>query len=59
MHHMAEFEAWREHRDEVAGQIEKYRLGRRSRASRPEQGLLARIAFRLGRRASGTPQAAG
>ena len=59
MHNMADFEAWRQHRKEIAREIEDDRLGRQVRAARPKKNPLARLAGRLGRRASGAPQAAG
>lgn len=57
MYHMADFEAQRQHREEIGRQIEGYRLGRRLRAAGPQKNpLTTRV---LGRRASGAPQAAG
>ncbi|WP_166174065.1 hypothetical protein [Rubrobacter tropicus] len=56
--HQFEFEAWRQHREEVAHQIEKNRLGRRLRAARPKAKFMVGVAGRLGR-AAGAPQAAG
>ena len=59
MHQMADFEAWRQHREEIGRQIEADRLGRQLRAARPQRNPLAILARALGRRASGAPQAAG
>jgi hypothetical protein len=59
MHNMADFEARRQHREEIGRQIEGYRLGRRLRAAGPQRNPLASLARALGRRASGAPQAAG
>ena len=53
MHHLAEIEAWRLHRGELARQAEMDRLSRRLRASRPKLGLLARLEGRQGRKFSG------
>ena len=53
MHHMAEIEAWRLHRGELARQVETDRTSRRLRASRPRIGFLARLEGRLGRGISG------
>lgn len=57
MHHMAEIEAWRLHREELAQQVEMDRMSRRLRASRPKRGFLARFNGRPGRRVSGESQA--
>jgi len=59
MHHMADFEAQRQHREEIGRQIEGYRLGRQLRAAGPRKNPLSILARALGRRASGAPQAAG
>ena len=59
MHHMADFEAQRQHREEIGRQIEGYRLGRQLRAAGPQKNPLTSLARALGRRASGAPQAAG
>jgi hypothetical protein len=59
MHHMADFEAWRQHREEIGRQVEANRFGRRLRAVRPQKNPLAILAHALGRRASGAQQAAG
>ena len=59
MHNMADFETLRRHRSEMAREIDDDRLGRQLRAARPEKIPLARLAGRLGRLASGAPQAAG
>jgi hypothetical protein len=59
MHDMANFEAQREHREEIGRQIDGYRLGRRLRAAGPRKNPLASLARALGRRASGAPQATG
>ena len=59
MHHMVDFEAQRQHREEMALQVENDRLGRRLRAARPKKNPLSRLARTLGHRASGAPQAAG
>ena len=59
MHNMADFEAKRQHREEIGRRIEGYRLGRRLRAAEPQENPLASLARALGRRASGAPQAAG
>ena len=59
MHNMADSEAQRQHRSEMAREIDDDRLGRRLRAAGPEKNPLARLAGRLGRLASGAPQAAG
>ena len=59
MHHLADFEAQRQHREEIGRQIEGYRLGRQLRAVGPQRNPLASLARALGRRASGAPQAAG
>lgn len=53
MHHMAEIEAWRLHRGELARQVRMGRISRRPRASRPRHGFLARFEGRLGRWVSG------
>ena len=59
MHHMADFQAQRQHREEIGRQIEANRLGRRLRAAGPQKNPLAILARALGRRASGAQQAAG
>lgn len=59
MHNMTDFEAWRQHREEIGRQIEADRLGRRLRAARPRKNPLSILARALGGRASGAPQAAG
>ena len=59
MHSMADFEAQRQHREEIGRQIEADRLGRRLRAARPQKNPLEILARALGRRTSGAPQAAG
>ena len=59
MHNMADFQAWRQHREEIGRQIEADRLGRRLRAARPQKNPLSILARALERRASGAPQAAG
>lgn len=59
MHHMADFEAQRQHREEIGRQIEGHRLGRRLRAAGPQKNPPATLARVLGRRAPGAPQAAG
>ena len=59
MHHMADFQAQRQHREEIGRQIEANRLGRRLRAAGPQKNPLAILAQALVRRASGAPQAAG
>jgi hypothetical protein len=59
MHNIADFEAQRQHREEIGRQIEADRLGRRLRAARPKKNPLAILARALGRRTSGAPQAAG
>jgi hypothetical protein len=59
MHNMADLGAQRQHREEIGRQIEGYRLGRQLRAAGPQKNPLARLAGRLGRRASGAPQAVG
>ena len=59
MHNMADFEAQRQHREEIGRQIEGYRLGRRLRAAGPRKNSLAILDRALGHRASGAPQAAG
>jgi hypothetical protein len=59
MHNMADFEAQRQHREEIGRQIDGYRLGRQLRAAGPQKNPLASLARALGRRASGAPQAAG
>ncbi len=59
MHHMADFEAWRQHREEIGRQVEADRLGRRLRAARPQKNPRSILARALGRRGSGAPQAAG
>ena len=56
---MADFEAQRQHWEEIGRQIEADRLGRRLRAARPQKNPLSILARALGRRASGAPQAAG
>jgi hypothetical protein len=55
---MADFEAWRQHREEIGRQVEADRLGRQLRAARPQKNPLSILARALGRRASGAPQAA-
>jgi hypothetical protein len=59
MHNMADFEAQRQHREEIGRQIEANRLGHRLRAARPQKNPLSILARALGRRATGAPQAAG
>jgi hypothetical protein len=59
MHNMADFEAWRQHREEIGRQVEADRLGRRLRAARPRKNPLSILAHALGRRVSGASQAAG
>ncbi len=59
MHNMADFEAWRQHREEIGRQVEADRLGRRLRAARPQEKRLSILARALGRRTSGAPQTAG
>jgi len=59
MHNIADFEAQRQHREEIGRQIEADRLGRRLRAARPQKNPLEILARALGRRTSGAPQAAG
>ncbi len=59
MHNMADFEAWRQHREEIGRQVEADRLGRRLLAARPRKNPLSILAWALGRRASGASQAAG
>jgi hypothetical protein len=59
MHNMADFEAQRQHREDVGRQIAGDRLRRRMRAAGPQKNPLAILARALGRRASGAPQAAG
>jgi hypothetical protein len=59
MHNLADFEASRQHREEMARQIAGYRLGRRSRSARRDEGHVARLAGLLGRRFSGMARAAG
>ena len=59
MHNMADFEAWRQHRDEIGRQVEADRLGRRLRAARPQNKRLSILARALRLRASGAPQTAG
>jgi hypothetical protein len=59
MHNMADFEAQRQHWEEIGRQIEADRLGRRLRAARPQKNPLEILARALGRRTSGAPQAAG
>ena len=59
MHHLADFEAQRQHREEIGRQIEGYRLGRQLRAAGPQKNPLAALARALARRTSGAPQAAG
>jgi hypothetical protein len=59
MHNMADFEALRQHRNQMAREVGTNRLGRKLRAAGPKKNLLARLAGRFGRRASGAPQAAG
>ena len=59
MHNMADFEAQRQHREDIGRQIEGYRLGRQLRAAGPQKNPLATLARVLGRRASGAAQAAG
>ena len=59
MHNMADFEAQRQHREEIGRQIEGYRLGRQLRAAGPQMNPLATLARVLGRLASGAAQAAG
>ena len=59
MHNITDFEAQRQHREEIGRQIAGHRLGRRMRAAGPRKNPLAILARALGRRASGAPQAAG
>lgn len=59
MHNMADFEALRQHRSEMAREVDADRLGRQLRAAGPKKNPLVRLARGLGRRASGAPQAAG
>ena len=59
MHNMADFEAQRQHREELGWQIVGHRVGRRMGAARPQKNPLAILAQALVRRASGAPQAAG
>ena len=59
MHNMADFEAQRQHWEEIGRQIEADRLARRLRAAGPQENPLAILARALGRRASGAQQAAG
>jgi len=59
MHNLADFEASRLHRQEMAQQIRSSRLGHGLRAARQGKSLIARLAGLIGRRASGTAQAAG
>ena len=59
MHNMADFEAWRQHRDEIGRQVEADRLGRRLRVARQRKNPLSILARALGRRVSRAPQAAG
>ncbi len=59
MHNLADFEASRQHRREMAREIRSSRLGRGPRAARQSKGLMARLAGLLERRASGATQAAG
>ena len=59
MHNMADFEAQRQHREDVGRQIAGDRLGRRMGAARPQKNPLSILAQALVRRACGAPQAAG
>jgi hypothetical protein len=59
MHNPADFQAHRQHQNEMAREIEDDRLGRQGRSAGPKKNLLAGLIRGLGCRASGAPQAAG
>ena len=59
MHNLADLEASRQLRQEMARQVRSDRLDRGLRTARRSNSLMARLAGLLGRRASGAAQAAG